>query len=172
MPRVADPARRAGIVTTARRRFTTLGYEGTTIGDLASELGISKAAVAYYFPTKDTFLDEFVTPLLDQLEAAISAAGSAREALTAYLDVLLDQHDLAVWIDTDPTVQNHPVHGARLSKINRRLVSLITDRSRRKSDQVRGLAMLGGVWRPVRELGEADLRAHRDEIVDAALTNG
>ena len=63
-------ARRQAIVDTARNRFTTLGYDGTTIGDLATELDISKAAVAYYFPTKDTFLDEFVTPFVEVDEAA------------------------------------------------------------------------------------------------------
>ncbi|NNE11656.1 MAG: TetR/AcrR family transcriptional regulator [Ilumatobacter sp.] len=172
MPRVADPARRAAIVDTARQRLTTVGYNGTTIGDLATEIGISKAAIAYYFPTKNTFLDEFVTPVLDRLEAALAEADEPRAALLAYLDVLIDAHDIAIWIDTDPTVQNHPVHGARLARVNRQLLSLLTGRSRRKADRIRGLSILGGVWRPVRELSADDLRAHRDEIVDTAMTTG
>jgi AcrR family transcriptional regulator len=170
MPRPADPERRTGIVETARRRFTTRGYDGTTIGDLAAELGISKAAIAYYFPTKETFLDEFVTPLLDDLEQAVDAADDPREALSGYLSAILEHHDVAIWMDTDSAIQNDSRYGGRLADINRALTAILTGRSRRKADRIRALAVLGGVWRPARELPTDDLIAHHDEIVDTALT--
>lgn len=161
--------RRKRIVTAARQALTSSGYDGTTIGRIASELGISKAAIAYYFPTKDTFLEEFVGPLLDDLEEALASASDLRAALSAYLTVLTDHHDIAVWIDTDPVLQNHPEYGERLDEVNRALTRLITGGSRRREDRVKALAVLGGIWRPVRGLSASDLRTHHDDIVATAL---
>ena len=159
------------IVDAARERLTTLGYDATTVGDLARQLNISKAAISYYFPTKDMILDEFVTPVLDQMEAVADLADTADEALAAFLSVIVEHHDLAVWIDTDQAVQNHPVYGPRLTSINERLIKLIIGGSRRKADRIRALSVLGGLWRPARELPTADLISHHAEIVHAALAS-
>lgn len=164
-------ARRGLIVDAAHRRFTTFGYEGTTIGDLATELDISKAAIAYYFPTKETFLEEFVEPFVNALDQAVTAAESPADALRAYLSVILADHDTAVWIDTDPTIQNHIEYGPRLAEINRKVTKVLSGGSRRKADHIRALSALGGLWRPVRSIPTDDLIAHFDEIVDAALTS-
>ena len=164
-------ARRQLIVDAARDRFTTLGYEGTTIGDLASELGISKAAVAYYFPTKDTFLDEFVTPFVDALAERVAAADGRVEAVRAYLGVIVEHHDLAIWIDTDPAIQNDLRFGGRLSEINRVVTKHFTGPSRKRADSIRALGVLGGLWRPAREITTDELITHFDEIVDAAVAS-
>lgn len=160
--------RRKMIVAAARARFTMLGYDGTTIGDLAAELGISKAAIAYYFPTKETFLDELVTPFIDALEQGVGEAAGPRDVASAYLSAIVAHHDLALWIDTDPAIQSNPRFGGRLNEINTRVTKSFTGRSRRKSDAIRALGVLGGLWRPARELPVVDLVGHFDEIVDAA----
>ena len=159
------------IVDAARARFTTLGYDGTTIGDLAAELGISKAAVAYYFPTKETFLDEFVTPFLDDLERSVADAADSTEAARAYLAAIVAHHDLALWVDTDPAIQNEPRFGGRLNDINTAVTTLFTGRSRRRSDAIRALGVLGGLWRPAREISTEELTSHFDEIVDSAVAS-
>lgn len=164
-------ARRQLIVDAAHRRFTTFGYEGTTIGDLANELGISKAAIAYYFPTKETFLEEFVEPFVTALADAVAVAESPDDVLRSYLSVIVKDHDTAVWIDTDPAIQNHVEYGPRLTDINRKVTKMLTGGSRRKADHIRALGALGGLWRPVREVSTDDLIAHFDEIVEAALTS-
>ncbi len=161
--------RRDQIVAAARRAFTSHGYDGTSIGGLAAELGISKAAIGYYFPAKEDFLDELVTPLLDALDDALAAAASdPGRALSGYLASLTAHHDVAVWLDTDPVLQHHPVHGKRLADINGRLLDLLGADD--DPDRVRALTTLGGVWRPVRELPTATLEAHHDHIVAAALS--
>ncbi len=164
-------ARRQSIVDTARSRFTTLGYDGTTIGDLATQLDISKAAVAYYFPTKDTFLDEFATPFIDELEQGVGAATDATGAVRAYLSAIVAHHDLAVWVDTDPTIRNDPRFGDRLAEINTAVTKHFTGRSRRRSDAIRALGVLGGLWRPAREISTDELNEHFDEIVDSAVAS-
>lgn len=163
--------RRTEIVTLARERMTSIGYDATTIGDLANELGFSKAAIAYYFPTKDAFLDEFIGPFLDDLDAATLDHADPVEALGAYLDVIIANHDVAVWLDTDPAILNHPVHRARLDEINGRVMDLITGRSRKGADRMRALAVLGGIWRPARETTADELTVHAPAIIDAALAS-
>lgn len=163
--------RRDDIVVAARSAFTGLGYDGTTIGNIAAELDISKAAIAYYFPTKDTFLDEFLPPLLDELDIAVNDKRSPSDSLSDYLWALTNHHDVAVWMDTDPVLQSHPVYGKRLQRANRRLISTITGGSRKRLDQVKALAVLGGVWRPARELTPTELASHHDEIVEVALAS-
>jgi len=167
--------RRELILDAALRSFTSRGYDGTTIGDLATELGFSKAAIAYYFPTKDTFLDKFVTPFLDDLDHSVPSIpdpvfpDDAHRLLGAYLDVVTAHHAVAVWFDTDPRLQNHATYGPRITAINKRLLDTITTRSRRKNDQARALSVLGGVWRPARGLTPQELTEHHDEIVQAAI---
>ena len=162
--------RRDQIVRSARAALTQRGYDATTIGDLAAELDISKAAIAYYFPTKDSFLDEFLEPFLDELETAIDRAPAEPQAvLDAYLDVLTDDLEIAVWMDTDPAIARHERYSSRIADINARVVSVISGRSDRKVDRLRALGVLGGIWRPARESNRADLEAHHDEIVAAAL---
>ena len=44
---------RQRILDTALRRFAEQGYAGTSIRDLAEELGLTKAAVHYHFAAKE-----------------------------------------------------------------------------------------------------------------------
>ena len=160
--------RRKEIVELARSRFTSNGYEGTSIGELASQLGISKAAIAYYFPTKDTFLEEFVGPFLDQLESRVESAESGEDALSSYLRTLIEYQDVAVWMDTDPALQTHETHGGRLARINERLIDRVAV-GESDVDRVAAVSAMGGIWRPVREFSSDELEEHFDEVLAVAL---
>lgn len=169
--------RRQQIVNAAHASFTTNGYDGTTVGELAKTLGVSKAAINYYFPTKALFLDEFITPVLQELDDVIGPLAhtgnnwptDSEHALTQYLTILTSHLDVARWMNTDIALANHPKISARLENINRQLLGIIANRSRKKVDKIRALAVLGGVWQPVHSLEADDLRNHIDEIVEAAL---
>lgn len=170
--------RRTMIAEAALAAMLERGYTGTTIGDLARELGISKAAISYYFPAKQDFLAEFVGPLLDELEESVPIVPrpvwphDARTVVGAFYDVLVRHREIAVWLDRDPAVTNIAEYADRYRAITERVVDSIIGRGRRRgSDVARSYAALGGIWRPVRELPIASLRAHRDEIIDAALVS-
>lgn len=141
-----------------------------TIGDIATELDVSKAAIAYYFPTKDRFIDEFAAPLVTALDDAVTeAGGDATAVLGAYFDVLIAHLDMAVWLDTDPAIGRDTEWGDRLSAVNDRVIKVVTGGSRRKADRLRALGVLGGIWRPARESTADELSQHRDEIVASAI---
>jgi AcrR family transcriptional regulator len=90
--------RRAFILETAARLFASKGYAGTTIDDLARELGVTKAVVYYYWGSKEELLEEIqdralllLRERLDRLNEEENPYGTRLEAtVAAYIDAVLD----------------------------------------------------------------------------------
>lgn len=53
--------------------FAGPGYEATSLDDVAREVGVSKQAVLYYFPSKQALLDAVVDRSAEELTAALEA---------------------------------------------------------------------------------------------------
>ncbi|OZI47436.1 TetR family transcriptional regulator [Bordetella genomosp. 5] len=68
------PAARERILAEAARLFAQSGYENSSIADLASALGVSKAAIYHYYPTKQDIYDAIILEVLAGLGAAVDAA--------------------------------------------------------------------------------------------------
>ena len=83
-PRRGRPGNdQAAVLRTAIDLFNRQGYDGTSMGDLAAELGITKSAIYHHVPSKEHLLSEALDEALDGLEAAITAAEQMAGA-TAY----------------------------------------------------------------------------------------
>jgi AcrR family transcriptional regulator len=54
--------------------FNRQGYDATSIGDLARELGLTKSAIYHHVPSKEALLAAALDEALDGLTAAIDAA--------------------------------------------------------------------------------------------------
>ena len=88
----AAPIRRRGrpghdAATVLRRAievFNRQGYEATSIGDLAHELGVTKSAIYHHVPSKETLLARALDEALDGLSAAIDHALGAAPQASAY----------------------------------------------------------------------------------------
>ena len=63
--------------------FNRQGYEATSMGDLARELGLTKSAIYHHVPSKEALLASALDEALDGLSAAISDA-AAVEGESAY----------------------------------------------------------------------------------------
>lgn len=55
--------------------FNRQGYDGTSMGDLARELGLTKSAIYHHVPSKEHLLSAALDEALDGLTAAIQAGG-------------------------------------------------------------------------------------------------
>jgi AcrR family transcriptional regulator len=81
--------RREEVVRTAARAFSQIGFANTSMGDVASSLGISKATLYKYFRSKDEILYECHVLSMQHGEAALALAedldGTGLEKLVAYL---------------------------------------------------------------------------------------
>jgi AcrR family transcriptional regulator len=94
---------RARILDAARALFADRGYAGTSMRDLAEQLGMTKAALYYHFPGKAQILLALVEPLLDELEAL---GGRGREdAVRGYVGLLADRAAGMIGLMSDPTAK-------------------------------------------------------------------
>lgn len=64
--------------------FNRQGYEATSIGDLARELGLTKSAIYHHVASKEALLAAPLDEALDRLEAAVDRAASERTGETAH----------------------------------------------------------------------------------------
>jgi AcrR family transcriptional regulator len=163
------------IAQLALARFRVGGFVGTSIADLAGDLGVSKAAIYYHYRSKDALLHHLVDPLLDAIDACIQdhhqPTRTARPLLSAYLAVLLAHQEAIPLIATDVAVLNHPRIGPRLRAQNQQLQSLLTAPDTSLSARLRAEAALGAIWRPLIAEPPLDLTdpAHQHTLVDAAV---
>ena len=63
--------------------FNRQGYDATSMGDLAAELGLTKSAIYHHVPSKSHLLEQALHEALDNLDAAIETA-AADGGATAY----------------------------------------------------------------------------------------
>ena len=90
--------RRVLILETAAHLFASKGYVGTSVDDIARELGVSKSAVYYYWSSKEELLEEIqdraLTRLrekLDRLDDEENPYETSLEAtVAAYIDAVLE----------------------------------------------------------------------------------
>ena len=90
--------RRALVLETAARRFEAKGYAGTSVDEIARELGITKAAVYHYWGSKEDLLEAIqdralalLREQLNRLDEEESPYETRLEAtVAAYIDAVLE----------------------------------------------------------------------------------
>ncbi|TDC76997.1 TetR/AcrR family transcriptional regulator [Actinomadura sp. 7K507] len=91
-PAEPTPRRRRGrpgydqeaILRTAVELFNRKGYDATSMGDLAKELGLTKAAIYHHVTSKEQLLSRALDDALDELTATVTEALRERTGMTAY----------------------------------------------------------------------------------------
>ncbi len=145
---------RSDLLDAALEAFVDRGYEGTSVGDLATATGLSKAAFVYHFQSKEELLFELSEPLLDDLDKVIAHHETSETDLPTllgdYLDALCRHHQVAAWVDGDKSILNHGDLGGRLDANNRRVHRLLTGPRPTVGERAQASAVLGMLWRPVR----------------------
>lgn len=66
--RASYNARRQEIVEAAARVFDRLGYTGASLSAVATELGVDRATLYYYFSSKEQLFDEILRKVLEENE--------------------------------------------------------------------------------------------------------
>ncbi len=84
VPRRGRPGHdQAAVLRIAIDLFNRQGYDGTSMGDLAAELGVTKSAIYHHVPSKAHLLSQALDEALEGLEAAITLA-EAMSTASAY----------------------------------------------------------------------------------------
>src|ERR671936_2503437 len=94
--------RRAELTRIAARLFAAKGYQGTSLADLAEELGVQKPSLYHHIASKEDLLWEVASDgaaafhaALDAVPAEARAVERIRLALRAHLAVVAGQPDVA-----------------------------------------------------------------------------
>jgi AcrR family transcriptional regulator len=162
------------IARLALELFTTKGYAGTSVRDIAEAMGLTKAGVGYHFPAKEDLLHYVVDPVLDAVEevvdrAAHLAPASPRGVLAAYLAVLLEHRMEVGLIVSDPAVVHHPVLGPSIDEQHRRLRALLVGSDAEPANDLRAAAALGALQRPVVAFPGVEPGEVEHVVLDAAM---
>jgi AcrR family transcriptional regulator len=105
---------RQQILETAQRLFAELGYDATSLQMIADEMGLTKAALYYYFPAKADILHEAMLPGIRRLEALLDRAAEIRgrrarieNLVTGIVDFFVENRHLAVMASNEPAAKRH-----------------------------------------------------------------
>lgn len=98
---VAGGERRAQILEAAAHLFEQRGYAAVTIGDIAAEVGVTKAALYHHFPSKDELYTAVICTLLEAIAAGIQRVVGAPSSLSTKIALLTEIAILQVQSDAD-----------------------------------------------------------------------
>lgn len=179
--------RREEVLTVAAAVFSEKGYRASTIQDIGRELGITSAALYYYFSSKQEILSELIVRPIQQLEAmsaeVVASDLGNREKLSEivrrHTNMMLQQRELFT-IFLRERVELEPVHAKRLAELEERYYRKIrsvleaAERSgeiRAVSPQLVALGVIGMTnwvlrwYKPNGPLGMAEIAAGLMDIV-------
>ena len=87
--RIPREDRLDAVIAAARQRFETHGYKGTSIADIAADVGVNAGSIHWYFPTKDDLFAAVVARVAAEsrqsVDAALGAGASPMDALVGFL---------------------------------------------------------------------------------------
>lgn len=95
---------RAAILTAAENHFSRLGFAATRLEDIADELGLTRAALFYYFKDKQTLFDAMIADAFSSLTSRLNdllepGCGSITQRLelaaSAWIDAVMTRPNLA-----------------------------------------------------------------------------
>jgi TetR/AcrR family transcriptional regulator len=79
VPRTGGKERASTIVEEAIRQFGREGYQGASLDQIATAVGVRKQTLLYYFPSKDALLEACLSAAGERLARDIAAALEGKE---------------------------------------------------------------------------------------------
>jgi len=128
------------ILDTALVLFARKGYAGTTIEDIAEELGYAKASLYYYFPGKEAMVKaliydamETATVRMDQILARTThPVENLKDLIGYYVDDYLEKrgffniyHQVAHFMDSILSPDESRAMGMRMAEMNHKIIGMI-----------------------------------------------
>lgn len=184
------PDKHAAILDAAHKRFARYGLTKVTMDEIADDLGMSKAALYYYFPAKEDLYRRVVASeqqdFADRMEAIVKGDAHAADKLSRYfaehlrlLGSLLDLRIVEVRAAYTVKPIMRDLFHEFSSTETRFLEAIIREGKKRREFAVdfpektarliqhvlQGLRMRFITTMRDREPGEADIRAYRDEVL-------
>lgn len=128
------------ILDTALVLFARKGYAGTTIEDIADELGYAKASLYYYFPGKEAMVKALIYDAMDVaarrmdqiLARSQDPIENLRDLIGYYVDDYLEKrgffniyHQVAHFMDSILSPEESRAMGLRMAEMNHKIIGMI-----------------------------------------------
>jgi AcrR family transcriptional regulator len=88
---IESDKKRENILNGAIRRFCHFGINKTTMSEIADDLSVTKPALYYYFPDKQSIIiavaDKIINEYLIQFAEAVNTSANAEEAIFSLIDL-------------------------------------------------------------------------------------
>ncbi len=139
-------ARRQAIVAAAVEVFAERGYRGSSLGEIASRVGITQPGIVHHFASKDELLREVVRLREEQTAAGMTSALQGSWPISDAIRVLATVNQesplyqrLFTTLSSEATAADHPLHDFFVSRY-RRYRGGLADRLRHAQEEglVRG----------------------------------
>ncbi|GEK80079.1 TetR/AcrR family transcriptional regulator [Agrococcus baldri] len=164
------------ILQAALERFARFGYLGSSIQQIADDVGTSKSSVLYHFDSKEALLEAAISPAIDALEGLLQQvptreqhAAFGRDELvamvTAFVDVLqAHARAVAVFVSQRGALVDVPVIERANALVARMAEVLIAEASARPEIMRLSIGLAGAAFL----IGDSD----RDDLpeLDRELT--
>jgi AcrR family transcriptional regulator len=165
---------RTRILDSARRLFIERGYVGTSLADIAEDVGVTKTAVAYHFHPKERLLLELVSPALVAFATELGSAAprtraQRREFLRTVVDVLVRHREVVGILAADTGVFTLPSFRAGGMSPRDVLVSRMLPARPSPAETVRAWAALGAAQIAIARTLEQPAEVVREIATAAAL---
>ncbi len=173
-----QPDTRAKILGASLALFVVDGFRGTSVRDIASQVGVTQPTLYYHFGSKDGILAALIDPLVDAGEAlldhlaeldahgGLDGADFVDAALSGYYDVIVAHPDVFRLVQTDTAIRSHPIAGHRLAAQAARFLRFIA-LGDGHGQRLSAAAAIGAV-RNALHLAGVDPNADRAAILRAA----
>ncbi|WP_203718055.1 TetR/AcrR family transcriptional regulator [Asanoa siamensis] len=139
------------ILRVAAELFTRYGFKGTSLHDIAAEVGCSKATLLYHFAHKDAILLALIEParqsLIDLVArlAGVDDKGVRDAAIEGFVDLVLRyRREVALIYDVTPQFLQEPAFD-RVRELTDALVAGFAGRSADLADQTAAKVLLAGI---------------------------
>jgi AcrR family transcriptional regulator len=140
MPKISEPTvaehhakQRAAILDAARRRILSQGSSAFTIGEVASDVRLTRSAIYEYFGSRDDLIvglcEEELPKWADQVRSAMDAARTPRRRVLAFVLTQLEliaagEHRIAALLSD---IELGPRAARRVRDLHGELIPLVID---------------------------------------------
>jgi AcrR family transcriptional regulator len=181
--RSQEPATRQRILDVAAKLFAEHGFEGTSVRDIATELGIANPSIYYHFKSKADLLTELLAEPLQYVQKAILEAeqltGKARtrKIIEGLLGALEVNRGIVLTTMSDQKKQVEAQHAIAL-EVGPDIPTLLAKSAATDNHEIRVMMAIGAVEGTVTRLmatAKSDedfierLREHREIIIELTL---
>jgi AcrR family transcriptional regulator len=162
------------IQSIALELFSTQGFDGTALQQIADRLGVTKAALYYHFKTKDELLTAIVEPFFADVEAVLASPSfgpgnrnrNRRQRLEDFIDCLITHRRVLGFLSRDIAVLAHKDIGPRGQLIRDRLSAAIAGSELSFDNRVRVNFALSGLQGAIIDNSTATAEGLRGPVVD------